>query len=88
MVANGEDFELDGLIFVTGFELATSWTRKLGIEIYGRNGVPINEKCKDGPSTLHGHSTRGFPTLFFVQDVQTALSPNFLHVTGFPGSAP
>lgn len=83
VVANGEEFELDCLIFATGFEHTTSWTEKSGMEIYGRNDQSLTERWKGGPSTLHGHSTRNFPNLFFVSNTQSALSPNFLHVTAF-----
>ena len=83
VIANGEEVELDCLIFATGFELATSWTQKAGIEIFGRNGQTLSDKWKEGPSTLHGHSTHNFPNCFFVQNTQAALSPNFLHITGF-----
>ena len=83
IVANGKEIELDCIIFSTGFELATPWTQKAGIEVVGRGGQPLNDKWKNGPVTLHGHSTRNFPNCFFIQNTQAALSPNFLHVTGF-----
>ena len=83
VVAKGEKFELDCLIFATGFELATGWTQKAGLEIYGRDGQSLTDKWSDGPSTLHGHSTHNFPNCFFVQNTQAALSPNFLHITAF-----
>jgi hypothetical protein len=51
------------------------------MEIYGRNGITTTEKWQDGASTLHGWSSRGFPNCFFVQVVQAALTPNFIHVT-------
>ena len=83
VLVNGEEIELDCIIFATGFELATPWTQKAGMEVFGRNAQPLSDKWKDGPVTLHGHSTRNFPNCFFIQNVQAALSPNFLHVTGF-----
>lgn len=83
IIANGKEVELDCIIFSTGFELATPWTQKAGMEITGRNGQTLSDKWKGGPVTLHGHSTRNFPNCFFVQNTQAALSPNFLHVTGF-----
>lgn len=81
VVANGEEFEIDCLIYATGFELANEWSHKTGIEIYGRNGMTITEKWKEGAQTLHGWGTRQFPNCFFVQIVQAALTPNFMHVT-------
>ena len=81
VVANGKEFKLDCLIYATGFELATDWSHRAGMEIYGRNGITTTEKWKDGASTLHGWTSRGFPNCFFVQVVQAALTPNFIHVT-------
>ena len=83
VLVNGEEVELDCIIFATGFELATPWTQKAGMDVFGRNAQPLSDKWKDGPVTLHGHSTRNFPNCFFIQNTQAALSPNFLHITGF-----
>ncbi|PSN68207.1 FAD/NAD(P)-binding domain-containing protein [Corynespora cassiicola Philippines] len=82
VVANGIEYELDCLIYATGFELANEWSHKTGMEIYGRNGQTITEKWRDGASTLHGWASRGFPNCMWVQVVQAALTPNFMHVTG------
>jgi cyclohexanone monooxygenase len=81
VIANGKEYELDCLIYATGFELATDFSSKTGIEIFGRGGVTLTEKWQDGPSTLHGLTSRAFPNCFFVSIVQAALSPNFLHIT-------
>jgi cyclohexanone monooxygenase len=81
IVANGEEYEIDCLVYATGFELATDWTHRTGFEIYGRDGLTITEKWKEGAQTLHGWATRGFPNCFIVQVVQAALTPNFMHVT-------
>jgi cation diffusion facilitator CzcD-associated flavoprotein CzcO len=66
VVANGEEYEIDCLIYATGFELANEWSHKSGMEIYGRAGLTITEKWKDGAATLHGWTSRGFPNCFFV----------------------
>nr|POE47871.1 pentalenolactone d synthase [Quercus suber] len=85
VVANGREVPLDCLIYATGFELATSWSQRTGIEVYGRGGRPLTDKWRDGLRTLHGHSTHGFPNCFFVSNQQAALSPNFLHITAEQG---
>ena len=82
VVVNDEEYELDCIIYATGFELATDWTHRAGIEIWGRDGLTITEKWKTGASTLHGWATRSFPNCFFVSIVQAALTPNFIHITG------
>lgn len=81
VVANSTEYEIDCLIYATGFELANEWSHKTGIEIYGRDGTTITEKWKDGASTLHGWASRDFPNCLWVSIVQAALTPNFMHVT-------
>nr|POE56870.1 neopentalenolactone d synthase [Quercus suber] len=81
IVANGQEYELDCLIYATGFELASSWSQRTGIAVYGRDGLPLTQKWADGLRTLHGHSTRSFPNCFFLSTQQAGLSPNFLHIT-------
>jgi len=83
IVANDTEYELDCIIFATGFEHATSWGQKSGITVRGRSGQTLDDKWADGPSTLHGLTTRDFPNCFFVQVTQAALSPNFLHIIDF-----
>ena len=82
IVANGKEFEVDCIVYCTGFELATDWSHRSNIEVYGRNGQTITDYWKNGASTLHGWTTRGFPNCFWVSIVQAALTPNFVHVTG------
>lgn len=82
VVANGQEFEVDCIIWATGFELATEFSHKTNMNIYGRNGITFDEKWREGAKTLHGWTTRDFPNCFLISIVQAALSPNFLHVTG------
>ena len=82
IVANGEEFEVDCIIYATGFELATQFSHKANMQVYGRNGLTIDEKWATGARTLHGYTMHDFPNCFLISVVQAALSPNFLHVTG------
>lgn len=82
VVANGEEFEVDCIIYATGFELVTSFSHRTNMQLTGRNGITLDQKWADGPSTLHGWTVRDFPNCFLISITQAALSPNFLHVTG------
>jgi cation diffusion facilitator CzcD-associated flavoprotein CzcO len=82
VTANGTHHELDVLIYATGFELATEYAHRTNMQIHGRDGRTISDTWARGTRTLHGWTTRDFPNCFWVQIVQAALSPNFLHVTG------
>lgn len=82
IVAQGQEYEIDCIIYATGFELATDWSHRANLEVYGRGGQTITDCWKNGASTLHGWATRNFPNCFWISVVQAALTPNFLHVTG------
>ncbi|WP_309604804.1 NAD(P)/FAD-dependent oxidoreductase [Phenylobacterium sp.] len=74
VVANGREYPLDCLIFATGFEVGTSYTRRAGYDIVGRGGVTLSEHWADGLRTLHGLTTHGFPNCFFLGFTQTAIT--------------
>ncbi len=80
VVANGVEYKLDCLIYGTGFEVGTSYTRRAGYEVYGRDGLSLSEKWKDGASTLHGMFSRGFPNLFLVSNMQSGFTANYPHM--------
>ncbi len=76
VVANGKEYEVDCIIFATGFEISTAFKRRVGIEINGREGRSLFDYWTDGFKTLHGFSTRGFPNWFYIGISQNALSVN------------
>jgi cyclohexanone monooxygenase len=80
VVVAGQEYPLDCLIFGTGFEVGTDFTRRLGFEVTGRNGLTLTEKWKHGASTFHGLFTRGFPNLFVMTTQQSGQSANFQHM--------
>jgi cyclohexanone monooxygenase len=80
VVANGVEYEVDCLIFATGFEVGTNYTRRSGYELYGQNGVTLTEKWADGVRTLHGMHSRGFPNCFIISNAQSGFTVNFPHM--------
>ena len=80
VVANGVEYELDCLIYATGFEVGTSYTRRAGYEVYGRGGLTLTQKWAEGLSTLHGMHTHGFPNLFIFSNGQSGFTANFPHM--------
>jgi len=74
------DYEVDCIIYATGFEVGTDYTRRAGYELYGRDGVTLTEKWHDGASTLHGMHSRGFPNCFIFSNVQSGFTVNFPHM--------
>ena len=80
VVVNGREYEIDCLIYATGFEVGTSYARRSGYELYGRGGVSLTEKWTDGVSTLHGMHTRGFPNVFIMSNSQSGFTANYPHM--------
>jgi cyclohexanone monooxygenase len=80
VVVDGALYELDCLIFATGFEVGTDYTRRAGYEIVGRGGVTLTGKWKDGLRTLHGMHSHGFPNCFIMGPQQAGFTANYPHL--------
>ena len=74
VIANGREYEVDCLIFATGFEVGTAFTRRAGYDIVGRGGRTLSEHWSGGLQTLHGLTTHGFPNCFFLGFTQGAIT--------------
>jgi cation diffusion facilitator CzcD-associated flavoprotein CzcO len=70
--ANGEHYELDCLIYASGFEVGTEHARRTGFDPVGRHGERLSEHWAEGMRTLHGIHVHGFPNLFVVGLSQAA----------------
>ena len=62
--ANGEEYELDAIVFATGFDAMTG--ALLSIDIRGRGGMTLREKWAEGPRTYLGLGVAGFPNFFTI----------------------
>lgn len=66
-IAHGEEYEIDCMIFASGFEVTSDLNRRWGFETFeGRNGLSIYDHWADGYKTLHGMMTSDFPNQFFI----------------------
>jgi cation diffusion facilitator CzcD-associated flavoprotein CzcO len=80
VVASGKHFELDCLIFASGFEVGTDYTRRSGFDVVGREGRRLSEHWAEGMRTMHGIHVHGFPNMFIVGPSQAAnLISNITH---------
>ena len=68
---------MDCLIYATGFEVGTDYTRTAGCEIFGRQGLSLEAKWAEEVATFHGLLSRGFPNCFFMGGIQSGITPNF-----------
>ena len=80
LVFDGVEYEVDCIIFATGFEVGTAYTRRAGFEVYGRDGKALSENWANGLKTLHGFCSAGFPNCFHMGVTQNALTANFPHM--------
>ena len=80
VIANGKEYELDCIIYATGFEYSVSHTNRSSLVVRGRGGTTLSEKWKNGASTFHGLHSNGFPNLFIVSLLQSGLTPNLPHM--------
>lgn len=69
---DGEHYELDCLIYASGFEVGTSYVRRSGYDVTGRDGRTIGDYWADGMRSMHGIHVAGFPNLFVVSPSQGA----------------
>ena len=64
IVANGQEYEVDCIIYASGFEITSSYERRLGIPIFGVGGQSIFDHWQNGMRSMHGLMVSGFPNLF------------------------
>ena len=72
-VFEGKQYEVDVLIYATGFEV-----QKTGIynQIKGANGLDINDKYREGIRTLLGIHSQGYPNMFIMGGYQASFQFN------------
>ena len=78
-MVDGTQYELDLLVYASGFEVTTGLVSRLGFDPVGRDGVRLSERWDDGAHTLHGVLTNGFPNLLVCHFIQAGFGLNFHH---------
>lgn len=77
IVADGVEYEVDCVVFASGFEISTELSRRYAIDrIEGRDGLSLFDYWHDRYQTLHGMTSRGFPNQFFTGFIQGGVSAN------------
>jgi len=77
IVANGVAYEVDCIVYATGFEFSSGFRHRMPYEVNGRGGRSLFDHWSGGRRTLHGHSTHGMPNWFFIGSSQVGLSVNY-----------
>ena len=72
VVVDGAAYEVDCIIYASGFEVGTEFTHRAGFEVTGRDGVTLSGYWAEGMRSLHGIHVHGFPNAFVVSPTQGA----------------
>ncbi|PZF55353.1 monooxygenase [Curtobacterium sp. MCBD17_034] len=80
VVVGDTEYEVDAVVFATGFETGVSGVISGTLPVHGRDGTQLLEAWARGPRTLHGFVSHGFPNLFHLGALQNANSVNFVHI--------
>jgi cyclohexanone monooxygenase len=74
IVVRGKHYEVDCLIFATGFEVSSGYALRTAMEVVGKNELRLVDKWSRGMRTLHGLQIHGFPNCFVLGFTQTAFT--------------
>ena len=81
VVVGDKHYDVDCLIFATGFEAGISYIRLIGFDPVGREGTKLSQHWGQGVRTLHGLMTDKFPNCFFIGGNQHSASAlNAVHL--------
>jgi cyclohexanone monooxygenase len=77
IVFDGREYDVDCIIYATGFEFGVAATRSGGFEVHSPTGQTLSEHRAQGVRSLHGIYANGFPNLFIIGGLhQAAVSIN------------
>jgi cyclohexanone monooxygenase len=82
-VFEGKLYEVDVLIYATGFEVQKTGTYN---QITGVNDLDISHKHRDGVRTLLGIHSQGFPNMFVMGGLQASFQFNFTDIIEAQGA--
>ena len=80
LMVDGVEYEVDCIIYSTGFEVGTSYTRRSGYDVIGREAKSLSDHWRDGTRSLHGMGSHGFPNVFIMNTSQGGFTANFPHL--------
>jgi len=80
VVVGEREYSLDCLVYATGFEVGTDYTRRAGYDVVGSRGLSLSEYWGDGMKSLHGMHVHGFPNMFVIGHTQGGFTVNYPHL--------
>jgi cation diffusion facilitator CzcD-associated flavoprotein CzcO len=79
VVVDGQEYELDCLVFATGFDVGHGYLSSGAFDVIGRDGIRLSEEWEDGVRSFHGFFAAGFPNCFFMGFTQAGFTANIVH---------
>jgi cyclohexanone monooxygenase len=80
LVVGAQEFEVDCIIYATGFEVGTDYTRRSGYDVMGVDEILLSEHWRGGMRSLHGMHMNGFPNMFMIGHTQGGFTANYPHL--------
>jgi cyclohexanone monooxygenase len=80
VVVGDTEYEVDCLIYATGFEVGTDYTRRAGYDVTGPAGRTLSTYWQKGIRSLHGMHVHGFPNMFILSHTQGGFTVNYPHL--------
>jgi len=80
VVVDGREYQLDCLIYASGFEVGTDFSHRAGFTVHGRGGRTLTDKWTGGTRTLHGVHVSGFPNCFIMSNAQAGFTASYPHL--------
>ncbi|MCB2083510.1 MAG: NAD(P)/FAD-dependent oxidoreductase [Sphingomonadaceae bacterium] len=80
LVANGQEFPLDVIVFATGYEVGAPPHKVGEYEVEGRGGKTLDQKWNEGFRSIHGTKMSGFPNFQVVGQQEQGIA-NFNYTT-------
>lgn len=80
IIADGAKYKIDCLVYSTGFEVGTDYTRRAGYDPVGRDDTSLKTYWEGGMRSLHGLAVNGFPNMFLMGPGQAGFTANYPHL--------
>ena len=80
VIVGEREYAVDCLIYATGFEVGTDYTRRAGYDVVGSRGASLSEYWGAGMRSLHGMHVHGFPNMFVLGHTQGGFTVNYPHL--------
>ncbi|KCZ98873.1 cyclododecanone monooxygenase [Hyphomonas polymorpha PS728] len=80
IIVDGIEYKIDCLVYATGFEVGTDYTRRAGYDPVGKGGVTMKDHWADGMRSLHGLAVNNFPNMFLMGPGQAGFTANYPHL--------